>query len=389
MATAPASRSGTLLQEATPCTPRDTPCIAEATDDPAPPRKCLRRSNRQEEANGECEHDKNAAAPAAAPFLSSETPPPLQKVASAPLFGSDACDDGIGLWLIDVSSLSKGLEHLCCRQCSEEKIDKRTRDFINFHAEKVNKAKMKHPSLEESHKQFKINEKNDNCSGTTCSCLVSVSMSSKTVGFATTLNFYCHETPHSVSVEPQKVSTDFYDGTSENCHVEDTLGPVVQKVAADSKEKGIELEREATKRKATENNKNVSIVDRRVGLIVSSDTHWPRRGGGGEKYLSPSGLTYMIGSLTGMIFGSHVCSQDCRTCHYFEKKLKAGKTKPGETVRAHRCPRFFSKTKSPKTMETTLTVIMVKGIFDSIHQKFVEYRCMDDDTTMMSHTSKV
>eukprot|EP00978_Attheya_sp_CCMP212_P042883 scaffold269775_cov34-Attheya_sp.AAC.1 len=64
-----ASTSGTLLQEATPCTPCDTPCIAEATDDPAPPRKRLRRSNSQEEANGEREHDKNAAAPAAAPFL--------------------------------------------------------------------------------------------------------------------------------------------------------------------------------------------------------------------------------------------------------------------------------------------------------------------------------
>eukprot|EP00978_Attheya_sp_CCMP212_P016336 scaffold42671_cov31-Attheya_sp.AAC.1 len=135
MATTTASTAGTLLQEATPCTPRDTPSIAEATDDPAPPRKRLRRSNRQEEANGECEHDKNAAAPAAAPFLS-ETPPPLQKVASAPLFGPDACDDGIGLRLIDVSSLSKGLEHLCCRQCSEEKVDERTRNLINFHAEK-------------------------------------------------------------------------------------------------------------------------------------------------------------------------------------------------------------------------------------------------------------
>jgi hypothetical protein len=56
-----------------------------------------------------------------------------------------------------------------CRQCSEEKVDKRTRDFINFHAENVNKAKLrkrKHLLLEESHKQFKIvQEKNDNCSG--------------------------------------------------------------------------------------------------------------------------------------------------------------------------------------------------------------------------------
>ena len=167
--------------------------------------------------------------------------------------------------------------------------------------------------------------------------------------------------------------------------VEDKLGPVVQKVAADSKEKAIVLERDATKCNAAENNKEITIVDGKVGISVSSDTHWPRRGGGGKKYVSPSGLTYMLGSHTGMIVGSHVCSQDCRTCHYFGKKMKDGKTKPGETVRAHRCPRNFSKTKSPKTMETASTVIMVRGIFDSVHQTFVEHLCIDDDTTMMSH----
>jgi hypothetical protein len=107
--------------------------------------------------------------------------------------------------------------------------------------------------------------------------------------------------------------------------VEDKLGPVVQKVSADLKRKGIELEREATKRNAVENNKNVTIVEGRVDILtVLSDTHWPRRGDG-KKYVSPSGLTYMIGSLTGKIIGSHVCSQDCHTCHYFEKKLRMTK----------------------------------------------------------------
>ena len=36
----------------------------------------------------------------------SETPPPLQKVVSAPIVGSNTCDDGAGLRLIDVSSLA-------------------------------------------------------------------------------------------------------------------------------------------------------------------------------------------------------------------------------------------------------------------------------------------
>jgi hypothetical protein len=41
------------------------------------------------------------------------------------------------------------------------------------------------------------------------------------------------------------------------------------------------------------------------------------------------------------------------------------------------------KTKSPKTMETFSTVIMFRGIFDSVHQTFVKYLCIDDDTIMM------
>eukprot|EP00978_Attheya_sp_CCMP212_P021465 scaffold62688_cov40-Attheya_sp.AAC.2 len=167
--------------------------------------------------------------------------------------------------------------------------------------------------------------------------------------------------------------------------IEDKLGPVLQKIASDSKEKGIELEREATKRNATKNNIKLTVIDGKVGISVASDTHWPRRGGGGKKYVSPSGLTYMLGSLTGMIIASHVCSQDCRVCHYFEKKKKDGKTEPDETVRAHRCPRNFVKSKSPKTMETASTVIMVKGIFDCVHEAFIEFLCIDDDTAMMSH----
>ncbi len=123
----------------------------------------------------------------------SETPPPLQKVASVPIFGPDSCDNGVGLWLIDVSSLAKGLEHLCCCKCSEEKVDTHVQDFLEFHAEKMKSAKLlkiKNPLLlEESYEHFKVKEKD-----TTCSCLVSVSMSSKTVGFATTLNFHCHVT---------------------------------------------------------------------------------------------------------------------------------------------------------------------------------------------------
>jgi hypothetical protein len=36
-------------------------------------------------------------------------------------------------------------------------------------------------------------------------------------------------------------------------------------------------------------------------------------------------------------------------------------------------------------METALTVIMVKGIFYSVHQTFVKYIFIDNDPTMMLH----
>jgi hypothetical protein len=70
MATTPAPKAGPLVQEDTPNTNQEISRVAEARDDHAPPKKRQRRSiNRGEQKNGECEHDKNAAAPAAAPFL--------------------------------------------------------------------------------------------------------------------------------------------------------------------------------------------------------------------------------------------------------------------------------------------------------------------------------
>lgn len=291
---------------------------------------------------------------------------------------------------------------------------------------KARKWKCKVPSPEESYEIFKSSE-NKNCSSTNhlVSC---VQLKSETVGFATSLHFECKECEHNVSVESQIVSPNFYNGKADShgrywvnylivmlmhrmgCGmyhaqmlagflglpslyripymfrvVEDKLGPVIGKIAANSKQKGIRLEKEVTKNNAAINGSNCTVVNEKVGICIASDTHWPRRGGGGKKYVSPSGLTYMIGSLSGMIVASHVCSQDCRVCLFFENKRKKGNLEPGETVRPHRCPRNFPKSKSPKTMETASTVIMVKDVFDSDADVFVEFICIDDDTTMMSH----
>ena len=104
--------------------------------------------------------------------------------------------------------------------------------------------------------------------------------------------------------------------------VENQLGPVLESVSVNSMQKGLAVEREATKRNAAINGNDITTIDGKVGISVASDTHWPRRGGGGKKYVSPSGLTYMIGCLSGMIVACHICSQDCRVCSYFEREKR-------------------------------------------------------------------
>eukprot|EP00978_Attheya_sp_CCMP212_P032532 scaffold127501_cov28-Attheya_sp.AAC.1 len=65
------------------------------------------------------EYNTNTAAATAAASFQTEAhattplPPPLQKEVCEPVF--DRCDNGVGLRLIDVCALKKGLEHLCCR----------------------------------------------------------------------------------------------------------------------------------------------------------------------------------------------------------------------------------------------------------------------------------
>jgi hypothetical protein len=357
------------------------------------------------------------------------TPPPKQKGAYEPVH---CCDNGTGIRLIDLGSLKQGAEHLCCRLCAENEMEsmmeKRMHSFFDFHNKRFNYSKLvktKRPTMEDSYNEFKKSQ----ISGNNVCNLDPIQLKSETIGFATNLHFECKKSEHNFSVEAQKVSRSFYDGQQQNSHmtywvnylivmcmhrigcgmyhaqqlagflglpsfkrvpymfrvVEDKLGPVLCDIALKSKEDALKLEKEATMRHAAVNATEYTIVDGKVGICVASDTHWPRRGGGGKKYVSPSGLTYMIGSLTGMIVASHVCSQDCRICTNFEKKRKAGKLEPDARVHTHRCPRNYPKSKSPKTMETASTVIMVTSVFNSDADVFVEYICIDDDTTMMSH----
>eukprot|EP00978_Attheya_sp_CCMP212_P044876 scaffold325661_cov40-Attheya_sp.AAC.2 len=67
---------------------------------------------------------RTAAAMTAASFqtevpATAPPPPPLQKEVCDPLF--DRSDNGVGLRLIDMCALKKGLEHVGCRKCSEKK----------------------------------------------------------------------------------------------------------------------------------------------------------------------------------------------------------------------------------------------------------------------------
>eukprot|EP00978_Attheya_sp_CCMP212_P021464 scaffold62688_cov40-Attheya_sp.AAC.1 len=226
MATRSTSEAGALLHEAADHqVTTDTPSVAAPSDAP-PPSKRQRRSicTRSSTARvncGECES--NAPAPAAASFQTEPPPPPLHKEAHVPVFGPDACDGGVGLRLIDMSSLSKVLKHLGCRDCSREQIDNRMVSFFEFHNQKMSaskRSKIKRPRLEESYKQFKIDDLKTKCSSRSSSCLVPVSVESETVGFATTLHFRCKDSKHKVSVEPQKVSPDFVGG---KCNKDTTI----------------------------------------------------------------------------------------------------------------------------------------------------------------------
>ena len=409
-------------------TPSDEPPRKKHRSRRISSRSSLPAPNHASECNdGECNNRIETEAPP------TPTPPPRQKKAPDSIH-KDA-DNGVGIRLIDINALKKGIAHLCCRECSEKRLestlDKTFLEFFEFHNKELAGARFdrkKRPTPEESFKRFKTKELHSNF----CSSFVSVKIESNTVGFATNLDFTCEtesKVKHTVSVTPQKVSPSFVkDQESFNnglfwvnylivimmhrigCGmyhaqliagflglptfkgipnmfrvVEEKLGAALGKVASKSKLTALEVEREATKQSAIEFGKDVRVIEGKVGICVASDTHWPRRGGGGKKYVSPSGLTYMVGSLSGMIIASHICSQDCRLCFNYEKKRKDGKLKPGEEVKSHRCPRNFAKTKSPKKMETASTALMVTSVFDSDAGVFVEYICIDDDTSMMSH----
>ena len=219
MATTPAPKAGRLVHEDTPLTTQDTPRVPEGTDDPAPPTKRQRRSIRTRSSTGgeiicgECDSTEFVSPPMEPPPM--ECPPPMQKEVPPTVFGTSACDHGVGLRLIDVSSLSKGLDHLCCRACSESQFDARTEDFFKFYEQKLDFAtsqKKRKPTLQACYEEFKHSKSSS-------SCFSSVSMQSETVGFATTLHFRCKDIRHKVSVEPQKVSPDFLGGyANKDCH---------------------------------------------------------------------------------------------------------------------------------------------------------------------------
>eukprot|EP00978_Attheya_sp_CCMP212_P004877 scaffold10691_cov46-Attheya_sp.AAC.3 len=209
MATTSVSEASAMLHvnadpQATTTLPRDN-----TPDDVGPrPRKRQKQIIHAESEQREY-NTRTAAAMAAASFQTEEPatappPPPLQKeVCCDPLF--DRCDNGVGLRLIDVCTLKKGLEHIGCHKCSE-KNRRSFFSFFEFHGRQVANArkwKDEIPSPDASYELLITTEKK-NCSSTNhlVSC---VQLKSETVGFATSLHFECKECEHKVSVESQKV----------------------------------------------------------------------------------------------------------------------------------------------------------------------------------------
>ena len=195
----------------------------EALDDDPPPvrkrqkttRRTYARSSplKQETQEREC-NDNADDTPAASTFSKI---PPLQKEVPETVFSSSG-DNEAGLRLIDISSLKHGLQHLCCCECSEKKMDARMLSFLKFHNAKVANAKLcrkKHPTVEDSYEAF-LKLDSIKSSKTCSNCLVSVELESETKGFATTLHFKCKETSelkgHSVFIVPQKVFPSFFSG---------------------------------------------------------------------------------------------------------------------------------------------------------------------------------
>jgi hypothetical protein len=149
MATTSASEASAMLHVN--ADPQDTTSIPRdaATNDP------VRRSKRQR---------RIVSATAAATFQTEQEPAPSPSPSPPPLQKYIHCDDGVSLRLIDFFALKKGLDHLCCHECSEKKIesliDERIFSFFEFHNRKLAEARLgkrKHPNLEDSYKLFKRN----------------------------------------------------------------------------------------------------------------------------------------------------------------------------------------------------------------------------------------
>jgi hypothetical protein len=106
-------------------------------------------------------------------------------------------------------------------ECSEEKMDMSMVSLLKFHNTKVATAKEASPTVEDSCEAFlKLNAKNSSNKCSSC-LVVSVELELVTKGFATTLHFKCKETTepkgHTVSIEPQKVSSSFFSA-NKDCH---------------------------------------------------------------------------------------------------------------------------------------------------------------------------
>jgi len=124
MGTTSVSKASAMLHvndntQATTALPRDN------TPDDAGPRTRKRQKRIIYAESEQREYNTRTAAATAAASIQTEAPgtgpppPPLQKEVSEPVF--DRSDNGVGLRLIDVCALKKGLEHLGCRKCSDKK----------------------------------------------------------------------------------------------------------------------------------------------------------------------------------------------------------------------------------------------------------------------------
>ena len=114
-----------------------------------------------------------------------------------------------------------------------------------------------------------------------------------------------------------------------------------------------------------------------IGLDVSTDMGWQKRASG-NKYDSPSGHMFLIGTKTRKVIKYKVYLTNCATCEKSRSLF--------EPIPQHYCAKNFNG--SAKAMEATAAREMIEELYgDYMTKIYCQKIVADDDSSMQSHCS--